>query len=289
MRRDIIRLYDEYTHAPLERRVFLERLAKLAGGTSAAMALLPMLENNYALAETIAADDARLVTETVSFDAPGGPMRAYVAKPADASEPLPAVVVIHENRGLTPYTQDVVRRVALEGYVAVGPDLLAPLGGTPADEDQGRTMYRELDDGAKLQNTLATVNYARGRPDSNGRIGVIGFCAGGTLTNQVAVADAEIGAAVPFYGGQPPAEDAAKIEAPLMLHYAGLDERINAGIDAYTQALDAAGVDYTMYMYEGVNHAFHNDTGGRYDAAAAELAWQRTIAFLNEHLRDQGA
>jgi carboxymethylenebutenolidase len=286
MRQDIIDLYDEYTHERLDRRVFMDQLAKLAGGTTAAAALVPLLKANYASAAIVPADDERLTIEEVSFLGAEGDVQGYLARPADASGPLPGVVVIHENRGLNPHIEDVARRVALEGFVALAPDFLSPAGGTPEDEDQAREMIGGLDDAQTLENAVAAVNFLAENEASNGSVGVVGFCWGGGLVNRVAVAaPAPLGAAVAFYGRQPPAEDAASIEAPLMLHYAGLDERINAGIPAYEEALKANDVDHTIHMYDGVNHAFHNDTSeARYDQTAAELAWQRTIEFFKEHL-----
>jgi carboxymethylenebutenolidase len=286
MRQDIIKLYDEYTHERLDRRVFMDQLAKLAGGTTAAAALVPLLKANYASAAIVPGDDARLTIEEVSFPGAGGDVQGYLARPADASGPLPGVVVIHENRGLNPHTEDVARRVALEGFVALAPDFLSPAGGTPADEDQAREMIGGLDAAQTLDNALAAVSFVAANEASNGNVGVGGFCWGGALANAVAVsAPEQLGAAVAFYGRQPAAEEVAGIQAPVMLHYAGLDERINAGIPAYEEALKANGVDHTIHMYDGVNHAFHNDTSeARYDQTAAELAWQRTIDFFKQHL-----
>jgi carboxymethylenebutenolidase len=285
MRQDIIRLYDDYTHERLGRRVFMDRLAALAGGTAAASALLSVLRNNYAKAAIVPADDARLVAEQVSFAGAEGEMQGYLARPADASGELPGVVVLHENRGLTPYIEDVARRAALDGFVALAPDFLSPLGGTPDDEDQAREMQRTLEPQQMIQNALAAVDFLKNHEATTGNVGVVGFCAGGSLAGQVAVHSPDVGAVVVFYGGQPASEDVPKIEAPLLLHYAGLDERINAGIPEFEQALKDAGVDYTMHMYEGVNHAFHNDTGeARYNQEAAELAWSRTIEFFKQQL-----
>jgi carboxymethylenebutenolidase len=285
MRQEIIRLYDDYTHERIRRRTFMDRLTLLAGGTAAASALLPMLKNNYAKAAIVAADDPRLQTGQVTFEGAGGEMQGYLAQPADASSGLPGVVVLHENRGLTPYIEDVARRVAVEGFVALAPDFLSPLGGTPDDEDQAREMQRQLDSQEMLQNALAAVDFLKGREGSTGKVGVVGFCAGGSLANEVAVNASEVDAVVVFYGGQPASDEVSKIQAPLLLHYAGLDERINAGIPGFEQALNEAGVDHTMHMYDGVNHAFHNDTGeARYDKDAAELAWSRTIEFFKQHL-----
>jgi carboxymethylenebutenolidase len=285
MRQDIIDLYDDYTHERIGRRVFMDRLAALAGGTAAASALLPMLKNNYAKAAIVAPDDDRVTTEEVTFPGADGEMSGYLARPADASGALPAVVVIHENRGLNPHIEDIARRVALEGFIALAPDFLSPLGGTPENEDQAREMIGQLDSAKTTENALAAVDFLKNHEASTGRVGVIGFCWGGALANQVAVNSPDVAAVVPFYGRQPASEDAAKIQAPLLLHYAGNDERINAGIADYEKALEAADVDYTIYVYEGANHAFNNDTNAaRYDQAAAELAWSRTIDFLKQHL-----
>lgn len=285
MRQEIINLYDDYTHDRIDRRSFMDRLAALAGGTAAASALLPLLRNNYAKAAIVAPDDARLVIERVGFAGAAGEVQGYLVRPADAAGPLPGVVVIHENRGLNPHIEDVARRTALEGFLALAPDFLSPLGGTPADEDQAREMIGQLDPQQTIANALAAVAYLQNHEMSTGKVGVIGFCWGGALANQVAVHAPDLAAAVPFYGRQPASEDVARIRAPLLLHYAGLDERINAGIAAYEQALKDAGVAYTLHMYEGANHAFHNDTNAaRYDQQAAELAWSRTVAFLKEHL-----
>ena len=288
MRQEIIRLYYEYTHERLDRRIFMDRLAKMAGGTAAAAALVPVLKANYARAAIVPADDPRLQTEPVTFQGATGEMQGYLARPADASGALPGVVVIHENRGLNPHIEDVARRMALEGFVALAPDFLSPQGGTPQDEDQAREMIGELDQQQTTQNALAAVDFLESHEATTNRVGVIGFCWGGALANQVAVNSDNVDAVVPFYGRQPASSEVSRIQAPLLLHYAGLDDRINAGIPEYEQALKGAGVDYTIHMYEGVNHAFHNDTSeARYDKDAAELAWSRTIDFLKQHLADQ--
>ena len=285
MRQEIIRLYDDYTHERLDRRVFMDRLATLAGGTAAAAALLPILQNNYAKAAMVAEDDARLTTEEISFPGPSGEVRGYLARPADAGGELPAVLVIHENRGLNPHTEDVARRAALEGFVALAPDFLSPLGGTPEDEDQAREMIGQLDQQQTIQNALAAVDFLENHEATTDKVGVVGFCWGGAMTNQVAVHSADVAAAVPYYGSQPASEDVAKIQAPLLLQYAGLDDRINAGKPGYEAALKGAGVDYRMHVYEGTNHAFNNDTNAaRYNKEAADLAWSRTIAFFKESL-----
>jgi carboxymethylenebutenolidase len=280
-----IRLYDAYTHEHLDRRRFVDRMVQVTGGTAAAAAAIAMLENNYARAAIVPPDDARLTSQRVAFAGVAGEMVGYLAMPADADRPLPAIVVIHENRGLNAHIEDVARRAALEGFVALAPDFLSPLGGTPADESAAREMIRQLDPDETVGNAAAAVRFLGDHEATTGAVGVTGFCWGGALTNRTAVAVPDLGAAVAWYGGQVDAADAARIKAPLMLHYAGLDERINAGIPAYEAALEAAGVDYTLHMYEGANHAFHNDTNeARYDREAAELAWRRTIAFFNQHL-----
>lgn len=285
MRQEIINLYDDYTHERIGRRAFMDRLTLLAGSTAAAGALLPMLKNNYAQAAIVAPDDARVTTEEVSFPGAEGEVSGYLARPADASGALPAVLVIHENRGLNPHIEDVARRVALEGFVALAPDFLSPLGGTPENEDEAREMISRLDPAKTTQIALAAVDFLKSHDGSTGKVGVIGFCWGGALTNQVAVNSPDVAAAVPYYGRQPSADEAARIQAPLLLQYAGLDERINAGIADYEKALEAANVDYTIYVYEGANHAFNNDTNeARYDKDAAELAWSRTVEFLKQHL-----
>jgi carboxymethylenebutenolidase len=288
MRQDIVDLYDAYTHERLDRRIFMDRLATMAGGTAAAAALLPVLQANYAKAAIVPPEDARVRAEPITFQGAAGEVRAYLVRPADAQGPLPGVIVIHENRGLNPHIEDVARRLALEGFVALAPDFLSPKGGTPADEDQARELIGQLDPQQTIQNALAAVDFLTRNDATTDEVGVVGFCWGGALANQIAVNSAEVDAVVPFYGRQPASGDVAKIRAPLLLHYAGLDDRINAGIPEYEQALKAAGVDYTIYMYEGANHAFHNDTSeARYDPAAARLAWSRTIDFFRQHLSDQ--
>lgn len=281
----IIALYDEYTHAPLPRRTFLERLAALAGSSAAAYALLPMLENDYARAAIVAPGDARIATERAPIRLPGGEMRAYVAVPREGPAKRAGVIVIHENRGLNAHIEDVARRVALAGFTAVGVDMLHAQGGTPADEDRAREMIGKVDRRAAVADLAALVDWLRARPDANGRVGAIGFCWGGGMVNALAAAVPTLDAGVPFYGVVAPAADVPRIRAKLLLHYAGNDPRINAGIEGYEAALKAAGVAYTVHVYAGAEHAFHNDTAGaRYDEAAAKLAWSRTIAFLQATL-----
>lgn len=283
---EMIRLYDEYTHLTLDRRGFMEKLTRLAGSGAAAAALVPILSNDYAKAAMVAEDDTRLTVEEVTYPgAAGVTMSGYLARPTDASGPLPSVIVVHENRGLNPHIQDVTRRMALEGFLALGPDFLSPAGGTPDDEDQGREMIRALDRDATVANAVASVDWLKNHPGSNGKVGAIGFCWGGAVVNQLAVNSVDLVAAAPYYGSQPDAGDVGKIKARMMLHYAGLDDRINAGIAAYEEALKAAGVEHEIFVYDGVNHAFNNDTNSaRYDRAAADLVWSRTVAFLKEAL-----
>lgn len=285
MDRRIIELYDEYTHKPLERRVFLRRLAALTGGTAAAFAVLPMLENNYARAAIVEPGDPRVSAGMIDYPGASGALRAYLATPTSGPAKRAGVIVIHENRGLNPHIQDIARRLGVEGFTAMAPDLLSPLGGTPADEDTARSLIARVDRVVAVRDLVAAVPYLKGRPDSNGKVGAVGFCWGGGMTNQLAANAPDLAAAVPFYGPVPSAEDAAKIKASLMLHYAGNDSRINAGVPSYEAALKAAGVRYDLHMYENVEHAFNNDTNaGRYNKAAADLAWSRTVAFLKKHL-----
>ncbi|NVO85081.1 dienelactone hydrolase family protein [Hymenobacter terrestris] len=282
----IITLFDEYTHAPLSRRDFLDRLQKLAGSTALAAAALAVLEPGYASAATAPAAATGLREETVTWPgAAGVTMQGYLVHPKGRKK-RGAVVVIHENRGLTPHIKDITRRVAEAGYLALGVDGLSEFGGTPANEDEGRTLISKLDKDQTLTNYLAALTYLRQHPDSNGRTGCVGFCWGGALANRLAVHDAQLNAAVAYYGTQPPAAEAANIKAHLLLHYAALDERVNAGKDAWQAALQAVGTKYEQFVYEGVNHAFNNDTSpARYNAQAAAQAWGRTLALFREQLR----
>ncbi|WP_153799468.1 dienelactone hydrolase family protein [Foetidibacter luteolus] len=282
MNQDIINLYDEYTHKPLTRQEFLKRLALLTGGTAAALALLPLLENNYAYAAVTKADG--LFTETVEYPGQPAAMKAYVARPQELKK-YAAVVVIHENRGLNAHIEDVARRVAYAGYLAIAPNALSALGKTPANEDEARQWFQELKPENNLQNFINVFDYLATRNDYNGKAGCIGFCWGGAMANNLAVNVPMLKAAVPFYGRQPAAEDVPKIKAALQLHYGGLDERVNAGIGAYEAALKQNNISYELYMYEGAQHAFFNDTSGeRYSPAAAKLAWERVLAFFNKKL-----
>ncbi|ULQ56070.1 dienelactone hydrolase family protein [Flavihumibacter rivuli] len=278
----IINLYDEYTHRPLSRDQFIKKLVLLTGSMAAAMGVLPMLEGTYAVAQT--SPTADLFTERVNYPVEGGQMKAYVARPI-AVKPYAAVIVIHENRGLNPHIEDVTRRAAEAGFLAIAPDALSLLGGTPANEDEARAMFAKLDMPATISSFAATLPYLRQRKDCNGNIGCVGFCWGGAMANNLAVSVPELKAAVAFYGRQPDAAQVGKIKAAVQLHYAGLDERVNAGKDIYEQALKANNIRYESYLYEGVNHAFHNDTSAaRYNEAAAKLAWGRTIDFFRTYL-----
>ena len=278
----IINLYDEYTHKPLGRNEFLRKLVLLTGSTTAAMAILPLLEVNYKNASVTPAED--LFTERVVYPGVNGDMQAYVARPKEEKK-YAAVVVIHENRGLNAHIEDVTRRAAMAGYLAIAPNALSPLGGTPASEDEARAKFQQLKAEESLQNFIKVFDYLPGRKDCNGRFGCVGFCWGGGMSNDLAVNVPSLKAAVAFYGRQPSAENVTKIKAAVQLHYGSLDERINAGIPAYEEALKKNNIPYEIYIYEGANHAFHNDTAPtRYNEAAAKLAWQRTIEFFGKYL-----
>lgn len=285
MNQEIIDLYGEYSGNRLDRRGFLKKLTKLAGGAAAVAALLPLLEKEYAYAQIVPKDDPRIHTEYIEYPGATGKVRAHLARPKQGKE-FPAVVVVHENRGLRPQTEDVTRRLALEGFLSIAPDALSPLGGTPADEDEARSLMRKLDKDDTVKNFVAAVKYLKTHPQSTGKVGCTGFCWGGGITNQVAVNSPGLTAAVPFYGQQPDTKDVPKIKAAVLCHYAGEDKRINAGIEAFEAALKAASIDYKIYIYEGASHAFFNDTRPeRYHKEAAELAWKRTIAFFKQKLK----
>jgi carboxymethylenebutenolidase len=287
MDQKIIQLYDEYTHGGMNRRSFLDRLAKMAGGAAAGTALLPLLENNYALAQVVPENDPRITSETMQVPGVQG-LNGYLVKPKSGGK-LPAVLVIHENRGLNPHIKDIARRVATEGFLALGLDCLSPMGGTPEDDNKGREMFEALKAPDALAYSKAAFAALKSHPDSTGKVGALGFCWGGGVVNRLAVSEPNLDAAVAYYGAQPPADQVTQIKAPLLLHYAGLDERTNAGIPAFESALKQAGKPYELYIYAGVNHAFNNDTGGaRYNKEAADLSWGRTIAFLKKNLAGNG-
>ena len=279
-------LYEKSARDAMDRREFLERLAALAGGTAAAAVALPALEGggDCEALQFVPKDDPRLETQYIKYLAESGEMRAYQARPKGAGK-LAGVIVIHENRGLNPHIEDITRRAALEGFVAVAPDALTPFGGTPENPDEVRPLFQKLDREANTKNFVAAVAYLKTHPQATGKVGCVGFCWGGGVTNQVAVHAPDLAAAVPFYGIQPTPEEVPKIKAAMLIHYAGDDARINAGIPAFEEALKAAKIDYQIFIYEGAGHAFNNDTGERYNKEAADLAWQRTIAFFKEKLK----
>jgi len=283
---EVLKLFDGYVHGWLSRRDFLDRAGKYAVGGFTAAAMLESLRPNYAFAQQVAKDDSRIKTEYLTYPSPqgSGNMRGYFARPSNPAGKLPGVVVIHENRGLNPYIEDVTRRLAVGNFVAFAPDALTSVGGYPGDDEKGGQLFGQLDPGKRTEDLLAAVPYLKSRPECNGKIGAVGFCFGGGIVNTMAVRIPDLAAAVPFYGAQPGAADVAKIKAPLLLHYAALDERIDAGWPANEQALKAAGVKYQMCMYPNTNHGFHNDTTPRYDEAAAKLAWSRTIAFFKQNV-----
>src|SRR5450631_4439928 len=284
---EVLKLFDGYVHGWLSRRDFLDRAGKYAVGGFTATAMLESLRPNFALGQQVAKDDARIKTEYLTYPSPegSGTMRGYYARPANPAGKLPGVLVIHENRGLNPYIEDVARRLAVANFVAFAPDALFPVGGYPGDEEKAVKMFADLDPKKRSEDLYAAAGFLKSRPECTGKIGAVGFCFGGTTVNALAVRIPDLAAAVPFYGGQPSAADTAKIKAPLMIHYAGLDDRINGGWPAYETALKANGIKYQMFMYPNTNHGFHNDTTPRYDEAAAKLAWSRTLAFFNENLR----
>ena len=284
---ELLDLYDDYVHGRIARRDFLRGAAKFAIAGVTAEALLASLSPNYAWAEQVPKDDSRIKTEYLEYASPkgAGTMRGYLARPSADQGKLPAVVVVHENRGLNPYIEDVTRRLAVAGFLALGPDALTPLGGYPGNDDEGRTLQRKRDSAEMTEDFIAAAKLLQEHDLSSGKVGVVGFCFGGGMANTLAVRIPDvIAAAVPYYGRQPAAADVPKIKAALQLHYAELDRRINGGWAAYEEALKAAKVKYTAYMYEGANHGFHNDTTPRYDKAAAALAWERTIDFFNSTL-----
>ena len=282
----LLDLYDGYAHGQISRRQFLDKAAKYAAGGVTAAALLEALSPQYALANQVEPNDPSITADYIEYSSPNGhgTIKGYLTRPAGATGKVPGVVVVHENRGLNPYIEDVARRVAVAGFMALAPDGLTPLGGYPGTDDKGKEMQRTLDRDKLREDFFAAFETLKGRDDCTGKVGVVGFCYGGGICNAMAVQYPDLAAAVPFYGRQAKAEDVAKIQAPLLLHYAGLDERINGGWPDYEAALKASGKDYTAHIYPDVNHGFHNDTTPRYDKAAAKLAWERTIAFFNEKL-----
>ncbi|MDP2064294.1 MAG: YghX family hydrolase [Phaeovulum sp.] len=282
----ILEIYDGYVHGRMTKREFIERAGKFTAAGVTGVAILSQLQPDYALAQQVAADDPAIETTMAAYESPegNGRIEGLMARPAGARGRLPAVLVIHENRGLNPYIADVVRRLAKVGYLAFGPDGLSSIGGYPGNDDDGRAMQSKLDPAKLMADFFAGYEFLRGHEGATGKVGAVGFCYGGGVCNALAVAFPDLAASVPFYGRQPAVEDAAKIEAPLMLHYAGLDQGVNVGWPAYEAALKAGGKSYEAFIYEGVNHGFHNDTTPRYDEAAAELAWSRTLDFFARNL-----
>lgn len=280
----IINLYDRFTHGEMNRRIFLEKLTQLAGSSAAAVALLPLLQNDYAKAAIVPANDDRLVSERVSFESPKGKINGYLTRlKGDAKRP--AVLVIHENRGLNPHLEDVARRLALDGFLAYAIDLLSLVGGTPPNEDEARDLHPKLNQDDALVALVAAVDFLKKFPESTGKVGAVGFCFGGLMVNRLAAASPELDAGVAYYGRQVPAAQVPNIKASLLLHYAENDAGVNAGIADYEAALNANNKSYVIHTYPGTQHAFNNDTGAaRYNKAAADLAWQRTIAFFTEKL-----
>ena len=284
MDQSIINLFDEYTHKPLKREEFINRLVKLTGSLAAALTVLPLLEANYVQAATVPENDKEIIAQDVTYDGDGVVMKAYFARPEGTAK-TGAVIVIHENRGLNPHIRDVTRRVSKAGFLALAPDALSPFGGTPVNEDEARELFGKLDATKNLNNFLKGFDYLTKLKECNGKTGCVGFCWGGGLANQLAVHSPTLKAAVAFYGRQPAKEEVPDIKARVQLHYGSLDERINAGIPEYEAALKAAGVKYELFMYDGAQHAFHNDTAPtRYNESAARLAWERTIRLFKDTL-----
>jgi carboxymethylenebutenolidase len=284
---ELLNLFDQYVHGQVDRRGFLDRAAKFAVGGMTAGMLLDALNPTFAEAQQVAKDDKRIRAEYLEYPSSqgSGSAKGYYVRPAAAKGKLPGILVVHENRGLNPHIEDIARRLALDNFVAFAPDALAPLGGYPGDEDKARALFQKLDQAKTREDFVAAVGFLKARPECTGRVGAVGFCYGGGIVNMLATRVPDLGAAVPFYGNQPPAEDVAKIKAPMLIQYAEKDDRINAGWPAYEAALEAAKVPYTAHIYPGTQHGFNNDTTPRYDEAAAKLAWRRTVDFFNKHLR----
>jgi len=286
VKQEVFDLYDDYAHSRINRRQFLDRLSVFAVGSVTVPSLLSFIMPNYQDKIQIKEDDPRLNTETVAYDSPkgGGEINGQLSRPKEAGKKLPGVLVVHENRGLNPHIADVGRRAAVAGFISLSPDALTPLGGYPGTDDEGREMQRKRDRGEMLEDFIAGYEYLKNHPECDGNVGVVGFCFGGWISNMMAVQVPGLKAAVPFYGGQPDSDQVTTISAPLMLHFAELDKRVNEGWPAYEDALKKNGKQYEAFMYPGVNHGFHNDTTPRYDQAAAQLAWERTIAFFEKNL-----
>ena len=287
IKQEVFDLYDDYAHNRINRRDFMQKLSTYAVGSLTVPALMSFLMPNYQDAIQVKANDPRLKSEYITYNSVkgGGTIKALLSMPADAKKKPGGIVVVHENRGLNPHIEDVARRAALAGFISIAPDALTPLGGYPGTDDQGREMQSKRDQNEMLEDFIAAYDYLKNHKDCNGKVGVVGFCFGGGIANKMAVRIPGLAASVPFYGGQPSKEEVPKIKAPLLLHYAALDTRVNEGWPAYEAALKENSKEYTAYMYPNVNHGFHNDTTPRYDKAAAELAWKRTIDFFNKKLK----
>ncbi|MGY8913619.1 MAG: dienelactone hydrolase family protein [Flavobacteriales bacterium] len=284
---EVFDLYDDYAHNKIERRQFMEKLSLYAVGGLTIPSLLSFMMPNYIDSILVKPNDPRLQSDYITYNSPkgGGEIKGLLSKPTDTKEKLPGIIVVHENRGLNPYIEDVGRRAAIEGFITMAPDALSPLGGYPGNDDEGRAMQRERDRNEMLEDFIAAYDYLISRDDCNGKVGVVGFCFGGWIANMMAVKVPSLSAAVPFYGGQPSDEEAAMISAPLMLQYAGLDERVNAGWSAYEKVLKENKIEHVAYFYPEVNHGFHNNTTPRYDEEAANLAWERTMDFFKKKLK----
>ena len=287
IKQEVFDLYDAYAHNKFDRRTFVEKLSAYAVGGITVASLMSAMMPNYVDTITVQPDDERIDSDYIMYDSPkgGGKIKGLLSKPSGMNGKVPGIVVVHENRGLNPYIEDVGRRCAVAGFISLAPDALSPLGGYPGNDDEGRAMQSKRDRNEMLEDFIAAYETLKNHPDCTGEVGVVGFCFGGWISNMMAVRLPDLGAAVPFYGGQPSAEEAAQIKAPLLLQYAGLDERVNAGWPAYEEVLKANNVEYQAFVYPDVNHGFHNNTTPRYDEAAATLAWERTIDFFNKHLK----
>jgi len=286
LKQEVYDLFDSYAHSKIDRRKFIDKLSIYAVGGLTVSSILAFLLPKYAQAQKVKMNDPRLKSEYIEYESPNGAgkMRGLLTRPANGAKKLSGIIVVHENRGLNPHIEDVARRAALEGFIAFAPDALFPLGGYPGNDDDGRELQRKRDRNEMLEDFIAAYEYLKTQEECNGNVGVVGFCFGGSISNKMAVHIPDLKAAVPFYGGQPPTEEVPKIKAPLLLHFAGLDKRVNAGWPAYEAALKENKKEYTAYIYPEVNHGFHNDTTPRYDEESAKLAWQRTIDFFNEKL-----
>ncbi len=286
IKQEVFDLYDAYAHNRIERRLFLDKLSTYAVGGITVASLLSFISPDYHIIQ-VQQNDPRIKSDYINYDSPkgGGTIKGLLSRPIDAKGKLSGIVVVHENRGLNPYIEDVGRRAAVAGFISLAPDALTPLGGYPGNDDKGRELQSKRDRNEMLEDFIAAYNYLKGHPDCNGKVGVVGFCFGGWISNMMAVRIPDLSAAVPFYGGQPAAEDVPRINAPLLLHYAGLDTRVNEGWPAYEKALKENNKEYTAYVYPDVNHGFHNDSTPRFDKPAAELAWQRTVDFFKAKLK----